>query len=246
MEKVLEVTEVALAILESFPPKLRITANGTVPTPGWTNPRLEPFIFIQPPPDGIYEFDFVADPPEGIVPQVLTPIDASYIWENFPEGVKGVRVHAAQNSKTALLDHSGHPDRQPTRYTFVDREGVKRVVFFPQALGPLGTSETPGEASLEYTGPEGNVTFRGDEITQQETVLGALISVNLRTNAADQGNLDFALVLPPVDLGGEAQQDFKTVGILIHGLGFVADRSGAQLRYEILELKGTAEYIPIL
>ena len=73
MEKILEVLEVELAILESFPPQLQITARGMVPTAGWTNPRLEPFIFIQPPPDGIYEFDFVADPPSGVAAQVITP-----------------------------------------------------------------------------------------------------------------------------------------------------------------------------
>ena len=250
MEKVLEVKEVELAVLESFPPKLRITAYGTVPTGGWTHPRLEPFIFIQPPPDGIYDFDFVADPPEGPATQVITPIGVVHLWDPLPEGVTGVRIHAAQNSKTALLDHSGHPahpDRTPTRYTFVDQEGVKRVVFFPRALGPLGTSERPGEASLEYTGLEGNVTFRGEEIRQQKTVLGTLISVALKSNMADEGFLDFALVLPPIRMEDEVRVEFKTIGILSEGpSGFGGFPPGAQRRYEVLELGGIAEYIPIL
>lgn len=246
MEKVLEVLEVELFILESHPPKLRITASGNVRSGGWSNPRLEPFISIQPPPNGIYDFDFVADPPEGPATDAITPIGVVHLWDPMPEGVKGVRVHAEQNSKTALLGDSGHPQRKPNRFTFIDQEGVKRVVFFPRALGPLGASETPGEASLEYTGPEGHFVFRGAQITQQQTVLGTLISVNLRSGAADEPPLDFALVLPPVELGDEVRQEFKTVGILVQGLGFVADRSGAQLTYEILGLKGIAEYIPIL
>ena len=34
MEKILEIIEVRLAVLESFPPQLQITASGTVPTAG--------------------------------------------------------------------------------------------------------------------------------------------------------------------------------------------------------------------
>ena len=158
-----------------------------------------------------------------------------------------MRIHAGQNSETALLDHSEHPDRTPTRYTFVDQEGVKRVVFFPRALGPLGTSGKPGEASLEYTGLDGSVIFRGEEIRQQKTVLGKLISVALKSNMADEGFLDFALVLPPVRMEDEVQVEFKTIGILSQGpSGFGGFPPGAQRTYEILELKGIAEYIPIL
>jgi hypothetical protein len=36
------------------------------------------------------------------------------------------------------------------------------------------------------------------------------------------------------------------MGILIHGRGFVADRTGAQLTYETVNLEGIAEYIPVL
>ena len=65
MEKILEITSVKLSVLESFPPKLKIDAFGTVPTGGWSNPKLIPHIHIQAPADGIYGFDFVADPPAG-------------------------------------------------------------------------------------------------------------------------------------------------------------------------------------
>jgi hypothetical protein len=246
MQKVFEVAEVELSILESFPPKLRISAKGTVLTAGWTNPRLEPFIFIQPPPDGIYEFDFVADPPDGFPAQVITPIEAVYVWDNFPEGIKGVRVHASQNSKTALLHDSGHPDRQPTVYRLNTPNNATRVTFFPQELGPLGQGET-GVAALEYDGPQGHRRFRGDEITQQETILGTLVSVTLEGNEADQGFLDLALVLPLFIMGDEAQHEFKTVGILSKGpSGFGGFRPGPQRTYEILALEGIAEYIPIL
>ena len=245
MEKILEVAEIELAVLESFPPKLRITASGTVPTGGWSNPKLDPYIYIQAPPNGIYDFNFVADPPEGVATQVISPIEAIFIMENFTSDVKGVRIHASQNSKTALLDDSGQPDRQPNRFTLSDCDKTTRIVFFPKALIPLGATEKPSDAQLEYHGVEGELVFRGDEISQEQTTLGLLISVILRPNA-DAGGVDFALVLPPVNLGGEARQEFDTIGIKILSRGRVINPAGAELTYEVLNLKGVAEDIPIL
>jgi hypothetical protein len=245
MEKILEVAEIELAVLESFPPKLRITASGTVPTGGWSNPKLDPYIYIQAPLDGIYDFNFVADPPEGVATQVISPIEATFIMENLTSDVKGVRIHASQNSKTALLDDSGQPDRQPNRFTLSDRDKTTRIVFFPQALTPLGATEKPLDAQLEYHGVEGELVFRGDEISEEQTILGLLISVILRPNA-DAGGVDFALVLPPVNLGGEARQEFDTIGIKIRSRGRVINPIGAELTYEVLNLKGVAEDIPIL
>jgi hypothetical protein len=101
MQLVLEVTEVNLAILESFPPQLQITAFGTVPTTGWTNPQLIPYTYIQAPPDGIYDFDFVATPPKDVAAQVISPIRVRVVVPS--EGIKGVRIHASTNEKVALL-----------------------------------------------------------------------------------------------------------------------------------------------
>lgn len=253
MEKIREVTEVHLAVLESFPPQLRITAAGTVPTGGWSNPALQPHIHIQPPPDGIYDFDFVADPPTGPAPQVISPIQATYTWEAFPEGVKGVRIHASQNAKTALLDMV-RPDRQPNRFIFNDCDGVTRIEYYPRALGPLGEGgegeegeqgEEAADARFEYKGPEGHFVFRGEEIGQEQNILGLLVSVTLQPNA-DAGGLDFALVLPPVRLQGEARQTFQTIGIKIRSRGRVINPSGPELSYEAIDLQGIAEDIPIL
>lgn len=102
-ESVQSVNQVSLNVLESFPPQLRITASGTVPTADWTNPQLLPRTYIQAPPDDIYDFDFVADPPAGVAAQVVTPIKATFLWQSFPSELKGVRIHAATNEQVALL-----------------------------------------------------------------------------------------------------------------------------------------------
>lgn len=103
-KKVLEVQDVQLSVLESFPPQLQITAVGTVPTGGWENAELIPYIHIQPPVDGVYDYDFVAESPAGIVVQVVTPIKASFRLESIPDNLKGVRIHASSNTLVALLN----------------------------------------------------------------------------------------------------------------------------------------------
>lgn len=246
MEKIREITEVHLALLESFPPKLRITAAGTVSTGGWTDPKLQPHVFIQPPPDGIHDFDFVAEPPTGPAPQIVSSIQATYTWEELPEEVKGVRVHASQNAKTVLLDVT-RPDRQPNRFILGDYDGATRIEYYPRALDSLGEEEVEAaaDARFEYQGPEGHFVFRGEEIGQEQNILGLLVSVVLQPNA-DAGGLDFALLLPPVHLRGEARQAFQTIGIKIRSRGRVINPSGAELAYEVVNLEGVAEDIPIL
>ncbi|WP_238543606.1 hypothetical protein [Pseudomonas sp. GM79] len=58
----MKVVDIKLKLLKSNPPQLPISAIGLVGSAGWTNPRLEPRVYIQFPPDGIQDFDFVADP----------------------------------------------------------------------------------------------------------------------------------------------------------------------------------------
>ena len=105
MADVMKVVDVQLTLLKSFPPQLHIQAFGLVGSGGWTNPRLLPRFYIQFPPDGIQDFDFVADPPRGIVIQPVLPIIAAETWENPPlDKLKGVRIHSATNSVEAYLE----------------------------------------------------------------------------------------------------------------------------------------------
>ncbi len=103
--QVFEITELHVGILESFPPKLDITVRGTVTTAGWTDPQLKPFTYVQAPPDGVYDFDFVATPPKGVAAQVMTPIRLKVVLPGA--GVNGIRVHAAQNNKEVIFNPTG-------------------------------------------------------------------------------------------------------------------------------------------
>lgn len=87
------------------PHSVQICARASVPTAGWTNPQLRPVIYVHAPPNGIWDFDFVATPPTGIVPQVITPIKAARTWTPYPAQLKGVRVNGANGSVVAMLNH---------------------------------------------------------------------------------------------------------------------------------------------
>ncbi len=110
MEKILDVQRVHLAIRKTNPPQLRIVADGTARSPGYTAPTLIPYMYVTPPADGIYDFDFVATPPEGFVPQVLAPITAEHTLEAMPQPIYGVRIHASSNAIVSLV---GEPSPKP-------------------------------------------------------------------------------------------------------------------------------------
>ena len=75
------------------PPQLVVTANGEVPTGGWTGASLNRRTYVAAPADGIWEYDFVATPPSGMATQVITPISGSNTWADYPASVVGVRVY---------------------------------------------------------------------------------------------------------------------------------------------------------
>ncbi|MNQ83988.1 hypothetical protein [Pedobacter ghigonis] len=103
-EKVLSVISSTLEILKDDPSILIINAYGTVSTGGWSKGKLSPYVYIVPPPDGIYEFDFVADKPTGIAIEVITPIRSKpYLLANFPSGLKGVKIYSSTDFIVEML-----------------------------------------------------------------------------------------------------------------------------------------------
>lgn len=85
-------------------PALTISANGDVNSGGWSTPTLSPWSCTVPPSDGLLDLDFLAAPPPAgvIVTQGFVPIRAHLVLP-VPAWVRGVRVHAAQNSVESYL-----------------------------------------------------------------------------------------------------------------------------------------------
>src|SRR5713101_6269843 len=90
---VLDVSSVDLRKVAMNREVLLIHATGHTSSAVWRNLRLEPKIYVQPPPDGIWDFAFVGDP-TGAVLDVIAPVTADYVWKNFPQDLQGVRVIA--------------------------------------------------------------------------------------------------------------------------------------------------------
>ena len=112
---VYSVDEVTVANLPTTTPTqraLRITANGTVNSGGWSNGQLVqrrslPWLPVEnerllPIPIDVLEFDFVATPPKGAATTVMSPITATKDIV-VPEGIRQIRVYSQNNSQSVDL-----------------------------------------------------------------------------------------------------------------------------------------------
>lgn len=93
-------------IIKTNPPALFVAAVGLVNTSGWSNPVLIPRTYVNPPADGIQEFDFFATPPSGIVLPYFARISGNAVLPDFPDWVRGVRVVSATNEVEYLFPNS--------------------------------------------------------------------------------------------------------------------------------------------
>ena len=98
---ILEITAIETVRDAGVSPQVHSTVYGTVASAGWVQPRLAPYTYVQAPPDGIYEFDFVAFPPQGAAAKMMTPIRATVVW---PPGARGIRVYASTNVQESMLE----------------------------------------------------------------------------------------------------------------------------------------------
>ncbi|WP_009630849.1 hypothetical protein [Synechocystis sp. PCC 7509] len=132
-------------------------------------------------------------------------------------------------------------NQQADRFTLTDAEsGTVHIVFLPQIL-----RQNRKVPQLDYQGAEGKFTFRGNEVKQQQSNLGLLISVTLKTNA--EADLDLALVLPSINLVGQKRQDFETVAIATtKSRKVIANQAGIQFNCKVLTLKGYAENLSMV
>jgi len=103
-ELIMAVDKVCTVIEKSNPPILKITATGLVNCSGWSGGTLVPYRYIVFPEDGIQDFSFEADRPDGVAAQVISPIEAAELaWQMYNGVLKGVRVHSEQNKVEVRL-----------------------------------------------------------------------------------------------------------------------------------------------
>ena len=101
--RVYSIDSVNLAIVKTNPPGLQVHVEGEVASSGWSGFALQYFVYVVPPADGIYEADMVGEPPDGPSLPALTPFSHDETRTPFPDDLKGLKVHSATNSMTAML-----------------------------------------------------------------------------------------------------------------------------------------------
>jgi len=107
-------------------------------------------------------------------------------------------------------------------------------------------SNDNGQPELSYQGTHGSLTFTGNDIRTEETLLGTLITVFL-VRTVDTGSVTLTLLLPGVNLAGTTEQAIQTVAIETQNLFSILDRNKArQTRtYQVYNLQGRALYISL-
>lgn len=176
MQRILAVTKVSIALIKTMPPKLFLAASGEVPTSGWKKPAIEPWFYINPPEDGVQDFDFVAEPPIGFAAQVISPIEASLVIERSPldywgpgRPLTGVRVHSRTNSITESYGTRSFegfvalPDEMPVPV----HEAIRRVRAGDDDPFPVaGRRVDPTRLLIDLLGKSLRVYRTGDALTK--------------------------------------------------------------------------------
>lgn len=132
-------------------------------------------------------------------------------------------------------------------YTFTDEYGTIQMTYYPHKPGPIIQGQSAGGPQLSYQGPEGNFVYPSSEPSrqninvQEESTLGPQINVVL-VPTVDAISVSLTLLLPPINLAGQEEQDFSTIAIKTTRYG-ILPHTGARITYEAINLQGKAQHI---
>lgn len=154
------VESASIEILKTEPPAIVVAAVGRTNSGGWSNARLEPRYYINPPADGIWDIDFVAMPPpaDAIVTMGLVKHTAHLVLPDIPPSIAGFRIHTASNSLEVMLPGArvmafaaaGEGTGIDSRALTLDLN-VFRPIFIDKMPGPGGSKTTYLRANFTLT-----------------------------------------------------------------------------------------------
>lgn len=161
--RLLEVQSVTLQIMPGDKPSVAVTVQGTAATPGYTNIKLNP-LEKKLSADGILDLEFVGEPPDGIVAQVLTPASASMVISDDVDRLVGVNVKSRTNAVLELLQMMMAREAQiaggPAGLTPVPGGPIgKTLATFEEGKTPVGFEEGKTFAQFE----EGKTPLKFEE-----------------------------------------------------------------------------------
>ena len=98
MEKLLKVTDIKITVLKSNPPMLWIACFGFSSTPNWDKIQLSKYEYIDPPQDGIMEFDLIGNP-NGLqdIQMIYPVISEPYLIKDIPNWLRGIKIYSKTN-----------------------------------------------------------------------------------------------------------------------------------------------------
>ena len=140
--KVYSIESVSLSVTAANPPALTITVKGENLNSNYSGIKLDPFVYVQPPPNGIWEFNMIGEVPP-ITDNIITHVSAQLEWQ-APAGAKGVKVYGQMNSKTATVRKSGGSTGSTTGIQVISA----KAVIDTRLIGPTAGSTL--NVSLTY------------------------------------------------------------------------------------------------
>jgi hypothetical protein len=99
-----------------------------------------------------------------------------------------------------------------------------------------------GAPCLEYSGPMGRHSFRGDAIRTEDSARGREVSVTL-DGVSHLRTITLTVFLPDVEFQDSTEASFRTVGIHATRRRSMREGPGAELTTEPLEFDGLAKLI---
>ena len=123
--------------------------------------------------------------------------------------------------------------QQPTAYELTD--GATQIGYT--------TSSVAGAPQFSYSGPKGDRTFSGDEITVLASPLGDLVTVTLE-DVPDLQLVTLTVLLPQIGLEPGEEARFATLAIFTTTrTTFAGPPPGVEQTYELILLNGLAKQV---
>jgi hypothetical protein len=105
------------------------------------------------------------------------------------------------------------------------------------------TSSFAGPPQFSYAGPEGRLSFSGDEIGTLQSALGTEVTVTLET-VPDLHTITLTLLLPSFKLDADLESEFETLAIKTTNHTTIAGPPvGPAQTYEAIPLHGVAKAV---
>ena len=118
-----------------------------------------------------------------------------------------------------------------------------RVVYYPEAAGPVVAGTPPMRPALEYISGSLDVIVSGAALVQTSTPAGTLVTALVKKGGVPGANTYFSVLIPDVNLANQSVT-INTIGILSVTREVSNIGPGQRETYTAVDLTGTAASIP--